>query len=128
MKPTEMFVRCLLAGAVTVMAGCAGSPPDSTAGGVSGGSGDTPLIYVSSTRPASAVEQCIVDRVPQARVADRSSGTTLLVGPSSPDADWTVTLAPSGVAGTTIGVYRPRSGSGDPEEPELRFHIARCAI
>jgi hypothetical protein len=123
-----MFVRCLLAGAVTVMAGCAGSPSnDSVANGAPGG-GNAPLIYVSSARPASAVEQCIVDRVPQARVADRSGATTLLVGPSSPDADWTVTLSPIGATGTTIGVYRPRSGGGDPEEPELRFHIARCAI
>ncbi|WDD96009.1 hypothetical protein Bsp3421_006193 [Burkholderia sp. FERM BP-3421] len=127
MKSTEMFARCLLAGAVTVMAGCAGSPSNDTVGGVPGG-GNAPLIYVSSARPASAVEQCIVDRVPQARVTDRSDSTTLLVGPSSPDSDWMVTLAPIGATGTTIGVYRPRSGSGDPEEPELRFHIARCAI
>ncbi|WP_323119441.1 hypothetical protein [Burkholderia alba] len=126
MKSSEMFVRCLLAGAVTVMAGCAGSP--SSSGGSVQGNADTPLIYVSSTRPASAVEQCLIDRVPQARVAQRSDATTLLVGPSSPSDDWTVTLAPIGANGTTIGVYRPRSGSGDPEESELRFHIARCAI
>ncbi|AVR08986.1 hypothetical protein GNZ24_05605 [Burkholderia thailandensis] len=123
MKSTQILASCALAGAVTALAGCAGSP----ANGPQAESPNGRIIYVASPRSPRDVESCLTNRVAQARVAQRNP-TTVLIGPYSVDSDWTVTLAPSASSGTNIGVYRPRSGDGDPEESELRFHIARCAI
>ncbi|KVN00150.1 MULTISPECIES: hypothetical protein [unclassified Burkholderia] len=123
MKSTQILASCALAGTVAALAGCAGSP----ANGPQAESPSGRIIYVASPRSPRDVESCLTSRVPQARVAQRNP-TTVLIGPYSADSDWTVTLAPTASSGTTIGVYRPRSGDGDPEESELRFHIARCAV
>ncbi|SMG02699.1 hypothetical protein [Burkholderia singularis] len=123
MKSIKILVRCALVSAAATLAACAGSP----ANGPQGSSANGRIIYVSSAREPRDIERCLTSRLPQARVAQQNP-TTVLIGPYSTDADWTVTLAPSGSSGTTLGVYRPRSGDGDPEESELRFHIARCSV
>lgn len=123
MKLPKIFVAGAFAGTLAIVAGCAGSPnqaPQSSA--------NSPLIYLSSARPPLDIEHCLMRRVSQARIAQNGAAPTLLVGPYSADEDWTVTLTPISEAGTTVGVYRPRSGSGEPDEAALRFQIARCVI
>lgn len=116
----------LLAACLTAAGGCAGPSPGTRAA-AQGGNGNTPLIYLASRQSPGALERCLLNRVPQERAA-HAGATTLFVGPEREDADWIVTLQDNG-AGTNLSVYAPRNGdSGVPEEPELRFDIARCAV
>jgi hypothetical protein len=127
MKTSDFLWRALAGGSLALIAACAAAPQQNagTAAAASA-NGPQPLIYLASRWPSGSLEQCLLARVPQAHVS-HAELTTLFVGPDSNDEDWVVTLQASG-SSTVLSVYPPQRGSGTPEEPELRFDIARCAV
>ena len=115
--PNSLIARLLLAAAaVATIAGCGSSNgPRPLAQSQAAAIGAPPgaMIYVSSGLTAPQIERC---------------PATLLVGPRSTDEDWRITLEQNAAAGTTIAVYPPSSGEGEPDETTLRYHLARCAV
>jgi hypothetical protein len=113
---------CFAIATLLGVAACS-APPVSQAGGA--GTDATPLMYVSSLRAPSDVTECLRDRLPRVHASRNGSTTELDVGPGSRRDDWVITLMPSGSGGTIVKVQQP-PGGGDPGEPEMRFHVARC--
>lgn len=130
--PNSMIARLLLAAAaVATIAGCGSSNgPRPLAQSQAAAIGAPPgaMIYVSSGLTAPQIERCLSGRMSGTRVQQQGSAATLLVGPRSTDEDWRITLEQNAAAGTTIAVYPPSSGEGEPDETTLRYHLARCAV
>lgn len=83
------------------------------------------MLYVSSQRSPSYISDCLQGRLSRVRVSSVGSATLLAVGSGS-NTSYFVTLTPQN-AGSTIKVMHPANAPDDPEEPEMRFDIARCA-
>ncbi|MEK6424814.1 MAG: hypothetical protein V4801_34975 [Burkholderia gladioli] len=129
--PNKMAACALLAGAALSLAGCgSSSEPRPLAQSQAAAVGAPPgaMIYVSSGLQAPQIERCLSSRLSRARVERQGRVSTMLVGPRSTGEDWRITLEQNAAAGTTIAVYPPASGDGDPDETSLRFHLARCAV
>lgn len=122
-KPRIVGAYCFAIGTLIGVAAC--STPPAPQAGVSG-SGAAPLIYVSSLRAPADVTACLRGRLPRVSTSRHAGATELDVGAGSRAHDWVITLMPSSTGGTIVKVQRPTSGEGNPEEPEMRFHVARC--
>ncbi|CAB3752229.1 sugar ABC transporter ATPase [Burkholderia sp. MSh2] len=110
--------RFLLLLPAALLAAC-GSAPSSDPSSAS--TGDAPMIFVSSQRPAYAIAECLDGRLSGTEQSQHNGVTDIAVGSNS----YFVTLTPSG-NGSVIKVVR---GSGnEPAEEAMRFAIARCAI
>ncbi len=132
MNATHKMTACaLLASVAAALAGCGSSSgprplasPQAAAAGAPAGA----MIYVSSGLPATQIARCLSSRLSRARLQRQGYVSTLLVGPSATSEDWRITLQQNAAAGTTITVYPPASGDGEPDETALRYHLARCAV
>ncbi|AJK44754.1 hypothetical protein BGL_1c02020 [Burkholderia plantarii] len=130
--PKRIAACALLAGTAAALAGCGSSSdgPRPLAQSQAAAIGAPPgaMIYVSSALAAPQIEQCLSSRLSRSRVNRQGAVATVLVGPHSEADDWRITLERNAAAGTTIAVYPPRSGDGEPDEATLRFHLARCSV
>ncbi|AIO38657.1 sugar ABC transporter ATPase [Burkholderia sp. AU19243] len=108
--------RFLLLLPAALLAACGSAPSSDSAA-----SGSAPMIYVSSTRPAHAIANCLDSRLSGTEQSQHNGVTDITVGSRS----YFVTLTPSG-SGSVVKVVR---GSGsEPAEEAMRFAIARCVI
>ncbi|MCG1042095.1 hypothetical protein KQH60_05805 [Mycetohabitans sp. B8] len=110
---------CFTFATVLGMAGC--SSATNGGHGASPLAQDKPLIYVSSLRSTRDVSACLRERLPNARASRSGEMTELNIGRGH----WVILLTPSATGGTIVRVAQPASGA-QPEESEMRFHLARC--
>jgi hypothetical protein len=122
-KPCVVGGYCFAIGTLLGVAACSTGPAPQAG---EPGSGAAPLIYLSSLRAPTDVTDCLRGRLPRVRASRHAGATELEVGSGSRADDWLITLMPSATGGTVVKVQRPPSGEGNPEEPEMRFHVARC--
>jgi hypothetical protein len=121
-------MKKVLLPAVVVLAACSGANGPGMAGaGLSGAEVRTsePLIYVRSARQPDDITACLHERVFSVHEASVGNATEIAIGQRSSNADWLITLTPSG-NGSIVKVQKSVNASDDIPEPELRFDIARC--
>jgi hypothetical protein len=130
MNSLKMPLRSLGGGLLLLLLAACASSPRSTVSVIGPAVGPAPFEgrqatdYFASRNGPAQLERCLLDRVPSGHVV-RGIVTTVYIGPDSADQDWVITLGDNG-NGSNVSVYRPLSGDGNPEEPELRYDLARC--
>ncbi|RKP52074.1 sugar ABC transporter ATPase [Trinickia fusca] len=118
----------LIAAATTALLSACGSDPIASAPqSAATANGAAPTISFKSMRSTSSIASCLSSRVGGVRQSTGGGRTQLAVGRGAGSYAWLITLTPSGT-GTVVQAQKAHDADSSVDEPELRFHLARCSV